>query len=405
MSAPLLQSFAGQDADLQAQLSRQFRENLARNPDAMAAYLKATGGQTPAESPSALRAFQTEQSAATRRANQLAAGRAAVEERKALQAMTQPRPSGLMQSQVEELPGGFKAVYDRGGRLVGTNVPVQVKADAATKSPGEFMDAVDRAAFNRGEGTAAEQAALYPAMETAVREQRADTVRPRQATKEGAVQQALDTLDKYPPPVRPTGTAFPPSLVDALTQVAIPDYRASASAVPPETPNPLARFEDQMGEFYGTAPVPPSDPFLRSEYRTGSEWTASGPRYGSPETGKAGPPPRPQAPSAPIASLAPDSQTESQRYLDSLRQVAALSAQWRAAQARAAEPPPSIPPRPALFNQGLFPDLATAATMSGLGVYDFLANVLSPTGEFLFGMERAPTSTERETFVRRKTQG
>lgn len=197
MSSPLISALSGgEEAAFQEQLKRQFRENLSKNPDQMAAYNKATGNETPWYSPSSLRAKENERQAAARRANQMARGAQAIRETAIAQGRNVAvspkgqikidekidpskaigkyavRPSGLMQSQVEELPGGFKAVYDREGRLVGTNVPFEVPSDPATKSPGEFMDAMDRAAFNRGEGTAAEQAALYPAMEAAVRQQR-----------------------------------------------------------------------------------------------------------------------------------------------------------------------------------------------------------------------------------------
>jgi hypothetical protein len=194
-SQSILSQYGGQEAAFQEQLKRQFRENLARDPVAMQAYQKATGGNTPWYSPSALSAFQNEQSAATRRTNQMARGAQAIRENAIAQGRDvsvspegqiqigeadpykaigkyRTLPSGLSVDQVENLPGGFKAVYDREGRLVGTNAPVQVPADAATKSPGPFMDALDQAAFNRGEGTAAEKAALYPAMEAAVRQAR-----------------------------------------------------------------------------------------------------------------------------------------------------------------------------------------------------------------------------------------
>ena len=196
MSSSLVSSlYGGQEAAFQEQLKRQFRENLARDPVAMQAYQKATGGNTPWYSPSALSASENERAAAIRRTNQMSRGAQAVREQAIAQgrdvsvspdrqiqigapdpykAIGQYRtlPSGLSVDQVENLPGGGKAVYDREGRLVGTNVPVQVPSDAATKSPGQFMDALDKAAFNRGEGTAAEKAALYPAMEAAVRQAR-----------------------------------------------------------------------------------------------------------------------------------------------------------------------------------------------------------------------------------------
>lgn len=196
MSSSLVSSlYGGQEAAFQEQMKRQFRENLARDPVAMQAYQKATGGNTPWYSPSALSASENERAAAIRRTNQMSRGAQAVRERAIAQGRDvsvspegqiqigapdpykaigkyRTLPSGLSVDQVENLPGGFKAVYDREGRLVGTNAPVQVPADAATKSPGQFMDALDKAAFNRGEGTAAEKAALYPAMEAAVRQAR-----------------------------------------------------------------------------------------------------------------------------------------------------------------------------------------------------------------------------------------
>lgn len=229
MSSSLVSSlYGGQEAAFQEQLKRQFRENLARDPVAMQAYQKATGGNTPWYSPSALSASENERAAAIRRTNQMSRGAQAVRERAIAQGRDvgvspegqiqigdpdpykaigkyRTLPSGLSVDQVENLPGGFKAVYDREGRLVGTNAPVQVPADAATKSPGQFMDALDKAAFNRGEGTAAEKAALYPAMEAAVRQARMA----KPAAAPGAS-------------VLPSATAAPTTLADAMQVGVVP---------------------------------------------------------------------------------------------------------------------------------------------------------------------------------------
>lgn len=267
----------GEEAAFQEQLKRQFRENLARDPAAMEAYNKATGNETPWYSPSSLRAMENERQAAARRANQMASGAQAIRETAIAQGrnvavspegqiqISDPdpskaigrfavRPSGLMQSQVEELPGGFKAVYDREGRLVGTNLP--------NVSP---LDATDRAAVNRGEGTVAEGQSLRAAMDKAVRA--AQQARPAAAPAEAVA-------------VAPRAS---PGFADALMQVQAPDFTRAAGVPrrpmeatetvvqeqvtqPVRGPMPASLagtgFTEQMAQFYAPpAPAPLSDPF------------------------------------------------------------------------------------------------------------------------------------------------
>lgn len=253
MSSSLISALSGgEEAAFQEQLKRQFRENLAKNPDQMAAYNKAVNDETPWYSPSSMRAMENERQAAARRANQMASGAQAIRETAIAQGrnvavspegriqISDPdpskaigkyavRPSGLMQSQVEELPGGFKAVYDREGRLVGTNVPFEVPSDPATKSPGPFMDAIDRAAFNRGDSTAAERAALYPAMEAAVRQQR--KVVPPQPE-----------VPSVPAPPAASTTTIRESVAEGLP----PNWLYQ-----PEPPDPLKAVEDLMRDRGG----------------------------------------------------------------------------------------------------------------------------------------------------------
>jgi hypothetical protein len=280
MSSSLVSSlYGGQEAAFQEQLKRQFRENLARDPVAMQAYQKATGGNTPWYSPSALSASENERAAAIRRTNQMSRGAQAVRERAIAQgrdvsvspegqiqigapdpykAIGQYRtlPSGLSVDQVENLPGGGKAVYDREGRLVGTNIPVDTG-----------MSAADRADFNRGQGLASERSALRPAMEDAVRK-----------AMEARVAAQAETASRFPQPR---------TFTEALTEVNIPNFAGTRPMAPPapatETeavvseavteptrpklgpmPASLAgtSFADQLSQFYAPPPPPAeSDPF------------------------------------------------------------------------------------------------------------------------------------------------
>lgn len=257
MSSSLVSSlYGGQEAAFQEQLKRQFRENLARDPVAMAAFEKATGNQTPWSSPSALSALQNEQKAAAQRANQLAAGQEAVAAKKMEQEAFGPRPSGLLQSQVVELPGGGKAVYDREGRLVGTNIPVDTG-----------MSAADRAGFNRGQGLASERSALRPAMEDAVRK-----------AMEARVAAQPEAAPRFPQPR---------TFTEAVTETSLPNFavtRPIAPSAAPATPAITATeapaeparpqlgpmpaslagtsFADQLAQFYAPPPPPAeSDPF------------------------------------------------------------------------------------------------------------------------------------------------
>lgn len=278
MSSSLVSSlYGGQEAAFQEQLKRQFRENLARDPVAMQAYQKATGGNTPWYSPSALSASENERAAAIRRTNQMSRGAQAVREQAIAQgrdvsvspegqiqigapdpakAISGVRPSGLMQSQVVELPGGGRAVYDREGRLVGTNIPVDTG-----------MSAADRADLNRGQGLASERSALRPAMEDAVRK-----------AMEARVAAQPEAAPRFPQPR---------TFTEALTEVNIPNFAGTrplaplAPAVETESvvseavteptrpqlgPMPTSltgtNFADQLAQFYAPPPPPAeSDPF------------------------------------------------------------------------------------------------------------------------------------------------
>ena len=374
MSSSLISALSGgEEAAFQEQLKRQFRENLARDPAAMEAYNKATGNETPWYSPSSLRAMENERQAAARRTNQMARGAQAIRETAIAQGrnvavspegqiqISDPdpskaigkyavRPSGLMQSQVEELPGGFKAVYDREGRLVGTNAPVQVKADAATKSPGEFMDAMDRAAFNRGEGTAAEKAALSPAMEAAVRQQRNWTP---------------------PTPLSATSIVRPPE-VKTAEEIAAP-FTQGATNIRPSTPgglflnNLLNAAAGPLQSAQRPTP-PPAPPPVPAETSVARRYTpeeraaqfAEGLGYGSTSTpgeafinnllqGQKGPLQSAQRPVAPVA-------------------------------------PPEIAPAANLMGRGLLPEAKEGMLSTIFGLGDLMTNYLGrPLDRLLFG--------------------
>lgn len=131
------------------------------------------------------------------------------------------RPSGLMQSQVVDLPQGGRAVYDREGRLVGTNL-----------SGISDLDATDRAAFNRGQGTVAEQARLRSAMEEGVRKAMQTPVAAAAATA----------------PVAATAAAPVAAAPVATVQVAPTPSAFSIPNVPTQpTPMAAAPFRDATG--------------------------------------------------------------------------------------------------------------------------------------------------------------
>lgn len=132
------------------------------------------------------------------------------------------RPSGLLESQVMTTPTGQRFVFDREGRVVGTNAPVSMLSDRPDLSNVDRfgnaamlpMDAVDRAAFNQGQGTVSEQRRLSPAIQQ-------------------AFQQALRGSMASP---AATGAAAAPA-------TAAPTATATAAPAPaaPYTPSPATR--------------------------------------------------------------------------------------------------------------------------------------------------------------------
>ena len=129
---------------------------ISTDPKAAEAFLKGTGGQILPSSPAAQRAWELSQQRAMQMQQGMAEGGQAVKNLQAYQALNPPTISGLPSSQVVTSDTGYKAVLDAQGNIVGTNVPTA----PVSASVGKFAD--ERAAFNRGEGTMLEKAALGP---------------------------------------------------------------------------------------------------------------------------------------------------------------------------------------------------------------------------------------------------
>jgi len=126
------------------------------DPKVSEAFLKATGGQTLPSSPAAQRAWELAQQRAMQLQQGMAEGRQAVASLKEQQAANPATISGLPSSRVVTSDTGAKAVLDAQGNIVGTNTAVA----PVSASVGQF--AKERAAFNKGEGTMLEKAALGP---------------------------------------------------------------------------------------------------------------------------------------------------------------------------------------------------------------------------------------------------
>jgi hypothetical protein len=145
------------------------------------------------------------------------------------------RPSGLMQSQVVDLPQGGRAVYDREGRLVGTNI-----------SGISDLDATDRVAFNRGQGTVAEQGRLRSAMEEGVRKAMQAPMAAAAATAPVAATAAAPIAAALPPLATPKMEVS----ADGSTYVAtgLPVLRQTTPVVSATPQEELAQAEQFLQE-------------------------------------------------------------------------------------------------------------------------------------------------------------
>jgi len=126
------------------------------DPNVINAAMRATGGQILPSSPAFKRALELSQLRNVQMQQGMAEGGQAVKNLQAYQAANPPTISGLPSNQVVTSDTGYKAVLDAQGNIVGTNVPTA----PVSASVGKFAD--ERAAFNRGEGTMLEKAALGP---------------------------------------------------------------------------------------------------------------------------------------------------------------------------------------------------------------------------------------------------
>lgn len=243
----------------------------------------------PSESTGTLRGDQ-QALARARAARMLAAGQSAVAERAAAQGRTlqtapdgtqfygapdptraignyRVRPSGLMEDQVQTLPTGELALYDRTGRLVGTTARVESLSDRYDpKDVDSFgnpkrlpMDAIDRRAFNEGRGTASEREAFGSALIDTVRNQMESQPRNQQEaarweTRGRAMQAMRRGLEPFNRQFADQGAQMTPTGGFVMTPMAgatAPTARNTPPTTPPVEPptTPLASapFRDASG--------------------------------------------------------------------------------------------------------------------------------------------------------------
>jgi hypothetical protein len=236
----------------------------------------------PSESTGTLRGDQ-QALARARAARMLAAGQSAVAERAAAQGRTlqtapdgtqfygapdptraignyRVRPSGLMEDQVQTLPTGELALYDRTGRLVGTTASVESLSDRYDpKDVDSFgnpkrlpMDAIDRRAFNEGRGTASEREAFGSALIDTVRNQMESQPRNQQEaarweTRGRAMQAMRRGLEPFNRQFADQGAQMTPTGGFVMTPMAgatAPTTRNTPPTTPPVEPSPPISEED-----------------------------------------------------------------------------------------------------------------------------------------------------------------
>jgi len=154
----------------------------------------------------------------------------------AYQAANPPTISGLPSNQVVTSDTGYKAVLDAQGNIVGTNVPTA----PVSASVGKFAD--ERAAFNRGEGTMLEKAALGPNIRDAFLKEYAKS-KPVQAV---AVPSAFDNLGQ---PTFGTQT-LPNDTPDNASRVARQIFGGSSTAAPAAAADTSAQ-QARLGQDIG----------------------------------------------------------------------------------------------------------------------------------------------------------
>lgn len=189
------------------------------DPNVINAAMRATGGQILPSSPAFKRALELSQLRNVQMQQGMAEGGQAVKNLQQYQAANPPTISGLPSNQVVTSDTGYKAVLDAQGNIVGTNVPTA----PVSASVGKFAD--ERAAFNRGEGTMLEKAALGPNIRDAFLKEYAKP-KPVQAV---AVPSAFDNLGQ---PTFGTQT-LPNDTPDNASRVARQIFGGSATAAPP----------------------------------------------------------------------------------------------------------------------------------------------------------------------------
>lgn len=189
------------------------------DPNVINAAMRATGGQILPSSPAFKRALELAQLRNVQMQQGMAEGGQAVKNLQAQQALNPPTISGLPSSQVVTSDTGYKAVLDAQGNIVGTSAPTA----PVSASVGKFAD--ERAAFNRGEGTMLEKAALGPNIRDAFLKEYAKP-KPVQAV---AVPSFIDKLGQ---PTFGTQT-LPNDTPDNASRVARQIFGGGATAAPP----------------------------------------------------------------------------------------------------------------------------------------------------------------------------
>lgn len=215
------------------------------DPKVIQAAMRATGGQILPSSPSFKRALELAQLRDVQMQQGMAEGAQAVKSLKEYQAANPPTISGLPSNQVVTSDTGFKAVLDAQGNIVGTNVATA----PVSASVGKFAD--ERAAFNKGQGTMLERAALGPNIRDAFLKEYAKKA-PVQAV---AVEEVL-----------PVQAVTAPAFTGLLGQ---PTF--GTQPLPDDTPGNASRLARQIFSTPPAIPVPPSQAYV--PYGTGENYT------------------------------------------------------------------------------------------------------------------------------------
>jgi hypothetical protein len=343
------------------------------DPNVINAAMRATGGQTLPSSPAFKRALELSQLRNVQMQQGMAEGGQAVKNLQAYQAANPPTISGLPSNQVVTSDTGYKAVLDAQGNIVGTNVPTA----PVSASVGKFAD--ERAAFNRGEGTMLEKAALGPNIRDAFLKEYAKS-KPVAEMPPMAAGAGVRALPKIP-------------IGPAAAQIINQDYSMNTPAFKPDLSKLMASGE-------GVRELPP---IMGGDKSVGSEMAkaatardketkiatvranvskAEGAVRAAQKTGKSTP--------AEIQKLL-ENFAKAQSEADSLL-LSPEEAEAKAAAAQTWSGDVDVP--------GLLPNVKATAKSMGLGALDNWRNYIqNPVSGFLFGGPEAPLSKEQQDYL------